>query len=440
MYENSVAGSGCVIGEDASIKPNVAVWPGKIVGAGTLVSSNVKYGSIKAEILNENGVDECGGTRLNPETCVKLGMAVGNTENGKKAGIANDGSRSAEVMQLAVSAGLAGSGSAVWNFGESFEAQLNFLVNFCGLGTGLFVSGANSREVKICGEGGLSIPRFFEREIEHGMSKCEFKEVTEDEIKEISDMSSVKLLYNQELSKQAPYGLQGIGVTFKCENESIKILLENQASRLGAYESENLVFEVDNTGTKLCAVTSSGIVDHEKLLAVCCINEMRNGRDIAIPYDAPEFLDSLAKEYGKKAYRYLSTPADNSDSAARRLAAKQLFVRDGLFLAIKLLSVMKERECTLDELVSEIPEKYIVKKTVHINFSPTDLSSIIGEENVSIKNDFEGIRIVRDSGKLLVIPEKSGERVRIFAEADTMEAANELCADIEDMLDSANNI
>ncbi len=440
MYEGSVAGSGCVIGEDAMITPGVSVWPGKIVGNGAKVSHNVKYGSVKAEMLGENGIDEKNGARLNAETCVRLGLAVGNTRNGKKTGVATDGTRTADVMRLAVIAGLSGSGSAVWDFGECFESQLNFLVNFCGLGAGLFIGAKDEKYVKICGEGGLSIPRFFEREIENGISGGEFKEISESEVKEISDMSSVKLLYIQELTKQAPYGLNGVGVKFKSENDSIRILLENCAFRLGAYENEKLVFEVDSSGVRLSARSGNERYDYEKLLAVCCLNEMRNGRDIAVPYDAPDFLDSLAEGCGRKAFRYLTTPADNSDSVARRLAAKQIFVRDGLFLAIKLLSVMKERECSLDSLVSEIPEKYIVKKYISVPFSTADLSSLIGEEKVSIRNDFEGIRLVRDSGKLLIVPERGGDKVKILAEADSMEAADELCSSVEEIIERASEL
>lgn len=437
MFENSVAGAGSVIGEGASIKPNIFVWPGKLVGAGASVAANVKYGSIRAEYLSENGVNEKGGTRLNAETCVRLGAAVGGTRSGRKAGIAFDGSKGALIMKLAISSGLAGAGGAVWDFGECFEAQLNFLVNFCGLGAGLFVAGRNGREVKICGEGGLSIPRHFEREIESGMAKSEFCETPENEIKEISDMSSVKLLYNQELLKQAPYGLQGIKAAVKCENESVETLLTNSILRLGGQTGGKLVLEIEPSGMCLKAETESGTVSSEKLLAVCCLNEMKNGRDIAVPYDAPEFLDALAESCGRKVYRYLSTPADNSDSAARRLAAKQVFVRDGLFLAVRLLSIMKERESSLEALISELPEKYIVRKTVSINFSPSYLASLIGEENVSIKNDFEGIKLIRNGGRLLVIPQRGGDSVRIFAEADTMEAADELCADVEEIINSA---
>lgn len=439
MFEGSVAGSGSVIGECACIKPSVMIWPGKIVGEESCVYENVKYGSVRSEYMGENGFDERGGMRLNPETCVKLGAAIGTAATGKKVGIANDGSKQASIMQLAVEAGLAGSGSSVWRFGKGFEAKLNFLINFCGLETGLFINGVPEKNVRVCGEGGLSIRRNTEREIEKMMSKCEFHEIPESEIREICDMSSVNLLYNQELMKQAPFGFLGLGVTFKSANEEIKDLLVNCASKLGAHESEELIFTVDNTGTKLSAETKEIKAEHEKLLAVCCFNEMKNGKDVAVPYDAPAYLDSLATACDRKVYRYLGTPADDSDLVARNLAAKQIFVRDGLFLAIKLLSLMKEKECSLEQLIYELPEKYIIRKTVSVGFSPSYLSAILGQEDYGKGNGFEGIRISRDEGKLLIIPQRSGESIRIFAEADTMETAEELCADIEDIIASAED-
>lgn len=437
MFESSVAGSGSIIGAGAQVKPNVLVWPGKIIGGGSTVNSNIKYGSVRAEYLSRNGMDESSGTKLNAETCVRLGAAVGSTRNGKKAGIGFDGSKSAMAMQMAIMSGLIGAGSNIWSFGECFEAELNFLINICGLSAGLFVASKNGREIKICGEGGLSIPRHFERSIEAGMAKCEFHETEESEMKEISDMSSVKQLYKQELMKRAPYGLSGVSASVESENESINSLISGILEKLGVSENGNLVFKIDRSGTRLTASVNGENVSYEKLLAICCLNEMKNGRDIAVPYDAPMFLDELAQQHSRRVFRYLSTPADNSDSPARRLAAKQIFVRDALFLSVKLLSVMKERECDFEELLRELPDKYIARRTVSIGFSPSSLADLVGEEEIDLKNSLEGIRLIRSSGKLLIVPERSGETVKILAEADTMEAADELCADITELFNLA---
>ena len=438
LFEGCVAGSGSVIGENAAVKPSVRVWPGKIIGNGAAVNSDVRYGNIKAKYLSDGGVDEAQGVRLDVVTCTRLGLSLGNSSAVHRVGIANDGSACARMMQNAVVSGLIASGCSVWDFGESFDSQLKFLVNMCGVDAGLFVCGSEERSISICDGFGLSVPRYLEREIERGMSLCEFCEASAEKMKETSDMSDIKHLYMREIMKQAPYGLEGIGVSFESKNEAVKNMLFNCVSKLGAEFGNELVFEVDEKGATVCALTKSGKIGHDKLLAVCCLDEMRKGKNIAIPYDAPDYLDKLAENCGRKSLRYLGTPADNSDFSARKLAEKQFFVRDGLFLAVKLLSVMKEKNCTLDRLVSEIPQKYIVEKSVGIDFSPSYLSAIAGVEKVRRNNNYEGVRVVRSEGRLLVIPERNGEKVRIFAEADTMETAEEMCADMENIINSVS--
>lgn len=438
MFEGSVAGSGCVIGESASVKPDVLIWPGKIIGSGVSVSANVKYGSLKAEILGENGIDEKSGAVLNAETCVRLGYAVSASKNIKKVGVGSDGTKKASVMRLALSAGLADGGSDVWDFGECFEAQLNFLVNFCGLDSGMFVSFTENSRISVCAEGGMSVSRGFERDIESGMNRCEFRETDEKKIRGISDMSGIKLLYTQELMKQFKGNFNGFSATVKSSNEKISDLINGCFSRLCVSSDTETVFNIDFSGTRVDADTANGKIGFEKLLAICCCDEMRKGRDIAVPYEAPDYLDALAEKYGRRVYRYLTTPADNSDATARKLAAKQIFVRDALFLCVRLLSVMNERSMSLDALASELPEKYIERKTFSVNFSPSRLSAVIGNENAEKSSVREGIKLIKSGGRVLVIPERSGERIKVLAEADTMEAAQELCADIEEIINSVS--
>lgn len=434
MFENSVAGAGSVIGENATVSPNISVWPGKNVGRGTNLNFNVKYGNMRNEILSENGVVSAETIRLNPEICARIGSAVGSTYQGRKTGIAYDSSAKGKALAYAVVSGLLGSGASVWNFGECFESELEFLVNFCGLGAGIFVRG---NELKICGEGGLTITRSFERSIESAVRKCEFRETSEEEMKESSDMSGMQMLYRQELLKQAPYGLRGVGAFVECSDEKIKNLMESSLKKSGAIMASGVTFEIDSDGAKLSAVAGGIRYSYEKLLAICCLDEMKNGRDISVPYDAPQFLDKLAAENGRKVFRYLSSPADSSDSTARRLASRQVFVRDALFLAFRLLSIIKERECFLDELASEVPDISVFRKKIAIGFSPVDLAKAVGSDEKIKGNCFEGVRIAKGNGKLFVVPERSGEFVNIFAEADTMEAAEELCVDMEELLGKA---
>ena len=437
MFEGSVAGSGCVIGESASIRPYVLIWPGKIIGSGAVVSDNVKYGNIKSDFLGDNGVDEKNGTVLNAGTCVKLGCAVSSSEYGKKIGVGHDGTKKSAVMHLALLSGLSDGGSAVWDFGECFEAELSFLVNYCSLNSGMFVSCTDENRISLCGENGLPPCRAFERKVEGAMNRCEFRITDENTIGEISDMSALKMLYFQELMKQTDIVFNEFSVGIKCENDKISDIMNSCFYHRGTNEKAETVFNINNGGTHVYAETENGKISFEKLLAICCLDEMRKGRDVAVPYSAPAYLDSLAEKCGRKVLRYLTTPADKSDASARKLAKKQVFVRDALFMCAKLVSVMNERSMTLDMLASEIPEKYIGSKVFSVNFPVSKLSDVVGA-NKNGSTAGEGVRLVRKEGSILLIPERGGEKIKVFAEADTMEAADELCAGIEEIIGSVS--
>ena len=293
--------------------------------------------------------------------------------------------------------------------------------------------------VFFCTDGGLTATRSVERQIEAAVSKGEYRECSFSEYKEPADMSEIKRIYNQGLMSQAPDGLCGISCKFECDNERIKSVAEQCLAESGGKSDGDLIFRISKDGRKLTADSHQVTAEYHSLLALCCLDEMRKGRDVAVPYDAPQFLDSLAEEWGKKVLRYLSTPADSSDLRARQLAAKQPFVRDGLFLAVKILAMMKEKNCTLADLLSVLPKKFILKKTVRISFSPSYLISVAGENSLGVRNDFEGVKILRDNGRVLIIPERGGETVRILAESNSMEAAQELCADVEDIINSVSD-
>ena len=148
-----------------------------------------------------------------------------------------------------------------------------------------------------------------------------------------------------------------------------------------------------------------------------------------MPLLAPEFCapSSLAWDF--------SQPIRvKRNKTARKIASKQRFAIDALFLTVKLLSIMNERCCSLEDLACEIPRKHLVSKTVLINFSPSELISLLGENDSANFKISEGIRLNRESGKLLVIPKRRGDSVRILAEADTFEAASELCLSVEEIL------
>jgi len=437
LFEGSAVGERAVVGAGAQVQPNVAVWPRKIVDPGAVVRDNLKFGNQSAALFEDSGIGGGDGMLLTPESCAALGAAIGSVKSCKKAGVACDGTGMAKALMLALVSGLMSAGSHVWSFSDCFEAQLNFFTAFCGLGIGIFVMGGKEPAIKLCGEGGLSVPRYLEREIEAKVRRAEYHRCAADACKEIADMSSIRMMYCREMTKQAPESLEGLGARVRSANPQIQNLLEDILARMGCDTARGPMLEINEAGTELTIEENGQVYHPERLLAICCQQELRRGEDIALPYDAPEMLDALAEHEGRSALRYLLSPADQSDSAARRLSTKQPWVRDALFRAVKLLGIMKETGLGLEALSAQLPPFYVEKKRFDLPCPPSMLQKLLGQSNgrdTRLDSAREGIVLRRHNGRILITPGKSGRSVRLQAEAESMEIAQELCENAEELL------
>jgi len=442
LFEGCAVGEGAVIGAGAVLHPEAAVWPRKQVEGGAAVRGRIKYGNQNAALFGDSGtgggavIGGGEGAPLTPETCAALGCAIGSVKSCKKAGVACDGSGGAKALSLALMGGLMSAGSHVWSFGDGFEAQISFFTAFCGLGLGVFVRGGKEPAIHICGEGGLPAPRTLEREIESRLRRGDYHLCAGENCKEIADMSSIRMMYSREMMKQAPEGLSGVYARVRCENQPIQEILEDTLARLGCGAGYGPLLTLDESGTVLTAQEEGLYLSAERLLALCCQWEFGRGGDIALPYDAPEALDALGARAGRSTLRYLASPADQGDAAARRLSARQAWVRDGLFRAVKLLAIIRETDMGLAQLSSGLPPFYVESKSFALPCPPSMLQKLLGErDNDAVPEPArEGIVLRKQGGRILITPGKSGRRVRVLAEAESMEAAKELCDGIERIL------
>lgn len=432
MFERSVAGSGSVIGSGASVSRDVRIWPGKKIDAGAAVRADLQFGSDAAALFDGSGFDES--VELTAQICASLGAAICSIPTCRKIAVGYDGTNAAKALLRALEAGALTSGGHVWSFGECFEAQLCYSTAFCGLPIGVYVRSHNHAQIRLCGEGGLSLPRTLEREIETRMRRGEYRRCLSESVRDVADMRSILLMYARELMKQAPAGLRGMEACVQCASSQIMLLMEDTLLRLGCLRSQSLLFHISQDGLQVYAVTPQATVPYERLLALCCKDAFENGMDVAVSYEAPMALDKLAQQYGRKVHRYLSAPADDADTAARRLSAKQIFLRDGLYLVVRTLGILHRRQLSLDALCDELPEFYLERKTFAISFSPSKLHALFGDAEDTTNTVREGITLTREDGRLLILPDHSGKSLHVLAEADKMETAAEMCSGFERLL------
>lgn len=434
LNSNTALGRNATVGRNVRITNGASVWPGISVPNGMSVCENFVHPKSNSLFLDDNGIEGLFSGSLTISKCCEIGQAIASCKDGKRVGIATDGSTASVSCAHALTGGLMSSGSHVFDFGSGFLSELQFFTSFCTLGIGIYISEKHGNlRIRLCGEGGLSLTRETERDFEKRLKSSQFDHCSTEKMHNVSDMSSVGLMYRRELLKQSGDMLNGLSANVVCSNQEIAMLMDDALFTLGCKQGDELTFKINNDGTTLSVFhRDCGWIAKDQLLAICCYYELQTGHDIAVPYDAPHILNNIAAEYERKVMRYLRTPPDNSDREARALAAKQIFARDGLFMTVKLLGIIRATGYTFTQLLSLLPQFYVKRKSFNIDFSPVRIREIIGDNGIT--ESMEGVLYKRPLGRVLIVPSKSGKRLNVFAESTSFEMSKELCGEIEDKI------
>ena len=159
---------------------------------------------------------------------------------------------------------------------------------------------------------------------------------------------------------------------------------------------------------------------------------------VALPCSAPKILENLASSRGITPLRYSSQPSDDSERAARVIAGRQRYQFDALFAAVKLC--IAAAGGSLKAIIDKIPHFFLASGDYDTDFAyktlvmrggsayrpgtgcawnPTPPARWSARFCQPADSQAERRRAVR------VIPKRHGG-FRIIAEADTMEAAEEM--------------
>ncbi len=438
VYEDSIIGNSAVIGEGAAVNANIAVWPGKKVENKAIIRENLRYGLAKSELFDDEGISGTTCCEITPELCSKIGAAIGSIYKGARIGVGCGFSRASSMMKMAVISGILSSGAQPLDFGSLIYSQFNFSTSFCGIKMGIYISSSTNTFMYIIGEGGLPISRNIEREIESRVNNDEFIRCGWDSIKETMDMTGMGGIYRQELIGLASGSLIGLKITVKASDRQCRQLLNDTLEKLDCGSGENINVHIGGSGRQAAFYSEeTGYIWPERVLAMSCIPEFENGRDVALPADAPAVIDEIAAHYGRKVKRYMCCPTDGCDKEARLLAAQQHFTRDGFFQVIKILDYMKQKNITLAQYNSRLPEFSVVKKAVYVS---NKIGGIMRSLNEKGKRAIEGIEIDTDEKcrRMLVKPTKRGKMLQMIIEAIDTETASELCSGLEKFITENN--
>ena len=470
-FENSIIGDTTIIKENAIIKPNIKIWPDKIVEEGTEVNSNLVWGSkFIRSIFGSRGMAGEINVDITPEYASKLGAAYGSLFKGKgKIAVGSDQSNPAKMLKISFIAGLISAGLKVLDFGVLHLPVIRSAARFYGVDGGIHISTSSKNigrlQVDFIDKNGSNIDRGIERKIEtmfqrEDFSRCEGSSIKDVEVipdytkfylrNIINNVKSKKLDYKIALNSSSESVLNsvtdlltGLGCFIEKVNINIgygskEINLKNKKyfSKMVSMGDFDLGVSIEDTSEKMMLVDNTGkIVTDDMFTALISLIMFRtiDGGTVVVPISTSHVIEQLADANNGKVVRTKTSHQDLMNKILASDIKDQVYDQftlnfDAVAGIVKILDFMKLNDYMLSDLVEMIPDFHINEKEVECSWNAKGkvIRQIIQEnENESIET-LEGVKIFKDGGWVLVLPDAEQPVCRIKSESFSAEFAEEL--------------
>ena len=473
-FENSVIGDDTQIGKNAVIKPSIKIWPNKIVEGGTEVNSNLVWGSkFVRSIFGFRGVAGEINVDITPEYASKLGAAYGAIFKGKgKIGVSSDDSAAAKMLKMSFMSGLLSAGLKVLDFGVLHLPVARSAVRFYGADGGIHISTSSTNfgrlTVDFLDKNGSNIKREVERKIENAFQREDFSRCEGEAIKDvevipdytkyylrniINNTRSKDFGYRIALNSLSGFILETVGnllETFGCTVEKTSLDLRNAKTMRNGNKSAEMTYftdmikmgnydlgvSIEDTSEKMMLVDNNGrIVSDDMFTALISLIVFKTvqGGTVVVPISTSSVVDKLAEQNNGKVIRTKTSPQDIMNKMLGNETKENVYEQftlhfDAIAGLVKILDFMKSENYSLSDLVNMIPDFYVSEKEVECSWNVKGkvIRQIIQENEGQSIETLEGVKIFKDGGWVLVLPDAEQPVCRIKSESYSAEFAEEL--------------
>lgn len=473
-FENSVIGDDTVIDRNALIKPDIKIWPNKMIESGTEVSSNLVWGSkFIRSIFGFRGLAGEINVDITPEYASKLGAAYGATFKGKgKIGISSDDSAPAKMLKMSFMSGLMSAGLKVLDFGVLHLPVFRSAVRFYGADGGIHI-GTSSKDssklnVDFIDKNGSNIERSVERKIENAFQREDFSRCEGNAIDDIEVIPDYTVFYlrnilNNTKSKNMEYKIllnspseyiletvESLLTSLGCTVEKTILDLQNAKTMSKGNDSGEINYfisttkmgnfdlgvSIEDTSEKMMLVDNNGrVISDDMFTALISLIMFKTveGGTVVVPISTSSVIEKIAEQNNGKVIRTKTSPQDLMNKILGSEVKDNVYDQfalhfDAIAGLVKILDFMKSNNYKLSDLVDMIPQFYVSEKEVDCSWNAKGkvIRQIIQEnENESIET-LEGVKIFKDGGWVLVLPDAEQPVCRIKSESYSAEFAEEL--------------
>jgi phosphomannomutase / phosphoglucomutase len=441
-------------------------------------------GVAQQRLFGTNGVRFVPGISHDLDFVINLAESIGTYFGNGEILVGRDGRLSSQALSNAAVSGILSSGLDAAEAGLVPTPALQYGVRTMGFRGGVMVTASHNppryNGLKVSGSDGVEVPRLDEQRIEkiyfdHSQNKADWKSigvvrtepsVVRNYIRGILSKVNAKAvaarnftvvmdLGNGAQSVAAPYLVESLGCKLITLNSVVdgnfpgrgpeptpETLKDLSAAVKAAGADLGVAYDGDGDRSLFC--DEDGRVlwgDQSGCLVADFVLEKNPGATIVTSVSTTQAIDAVAKKHGAKVLRTKVGSVDVSRAIIERNAifgfeenggciyAPHIPVRDGGMTTALLLECLAGRGMSFSKIVSFVGPKYHQAKTkVEVNQSKVDgVMRAVERQAKGQVERVDGVKLWADEHSwVLVRPSGTEPIIRIFAESDTQEGADQL--------------
>ena len=421
LYPGSVVGADAWLGDHATLRPQVRLWPGLHIQPGSRVTSTQVHGPGPGSLHFDNYgvIHGVIGGDVDTEQVMDLGSALASMG---QVALGHCGGAGAEALALAAAAGVTAAGGWVIRHDGATPAAANWLCDYYGLSGGLFLE-QNGEQLTLypVAAGGQPLEREAQRKLENDLLRRNFRRPPATEMGGETQLTSVMESYLAAAVQSA-----GVAGSYPCTLavEPGQTLLKQGLRWLGCQLAERDVVGVPamalaSGGRELLIWTEDGERrSREEVLLLACAALLDSGqRNLYLPPEAPAAIERLARDRGGTVQRM--------ESGAPTGCQRSL--RDGLFAACQIVRYVQRTGETLSQLFRRLPGCQVQRRVVPLRTSRSAVMGAISRQYPDAQRMKQGMRLDLKDGSVWIAPANDREALRVVTEGARAETALELC-------------
>ena len=484
VHEGAVVGSDSLIRANCVIKPDVKIWPHKLVDVGTIIHNNFIWGTRQSrKVFGLEGITGVVNVDLTPEIAVKIGAAFGSAMGvGSRLAVSSDNYPASRMFCDSLACGMQSVGLTVLDLGTCITPVHRFGVTSLGCRGGIHVK-VSSRDVSeitlvMTNDKGGNISRGTERKIENLLQREDFARVEAGRITSPQKISALASAYATSLLKRLdPEAIKDASFSLvlvydrlnlqrfmeplarELDIKLTRVDLQTKPNQPGSWHEhrqliphlvENVLDQgatmgaiIDPNGDHLILVDDTGrLIQDELLTALIALIVLKNqGGPVAVPVTAPRAIEIMAKNYQSRVVRTktavqhlfeevlaLDGKLDPDSTKEHRLISQFLMNFDAPAALFTIIEYLAREKVPLSQLVNEIPTYFLTRKDVPVPWEAKGrvIRNLIEERSHEDLELLDGVKVFHQDGWTLVLPDPEEPVCRIFSEASTMEVAESL--------------